>query len=82
MAEELCFLHYTDQAFNARVDGSVSGKSMCVRDIDASERALAVKAPWSVCQAGPRPGRVPGRRPEKPSRSREGVLAADVPLPH
>ena len=34
------FLHYTDQAFNAGDDGIVSGKSLCVRDIGASERTL------------------------------------------
>ena len=67
------FLHYTDQAFNARDGGAVSGRSLCVRDIDASERAFAVKAPWDSCQAGPPPGRVSGRSPEKPSRSRGGV---------
>ena len=57
--EGVLFLHYTDQAFNARDDGVVSGKSLCVRDVDASKRAFAVKAHWGGCQAGPRPGRVP-----------------------
>ena len=73
--EGVLFLHYSDQAFNARDDGVVSGRFLCVRDFDASKRAFAVKASWGGCQAGPRPGRVPRRAS---GRARRRAQVADA----
>ena len=60
--EGVLFLHYIDQAFNASEDGVVSGKSLFVRDVDASERSLRGEGflgwlpggppPWESSKAG------------------------------
>ena len=53
--EGVLFLYYADQAFNARDDGAVSGKSSHARDVDASELSLCGEGSLGRLLGGPPP---------------------------